>query len=117
MHGRTHRRSVFGWLNDVAPLNMPLMSLTLDTSQPPMSSLKPFLALKSPPMSLTPLVSHSPIGPYCAIAAARSVHQSFTAARSLAFAALPPQRRIVQRGARSLTHSLYSKPCAQAYTH
>ena len=36
-------------------------------------------------MSVTPLVSHSPIGPYCVSAAARSLHQSCTAARSVSF--------------------------------
>jgi hypothetical protein len=30
-------------------------------------------------------VSHSPIGPYCASAAARSLHQSSIAARSVSF--------------------------------
>ncbi len=56
------------------------MFLTLDTSQPLMSSLKseaPFLSLKSLRMSVKPL------GPYCALAAARSLHQSFTALGSV----------------------------------
>ena len=60
--------------------------MSLDTSQPLISSLKseaPFLSLKGLRMSVTPLVSHSPIGPYCAIAAARSLLQGFTALGSV----------------------------------
>ena len=40
-----------------------------------LNSAAPFLSLKSLCMSVTPLVSHSPIGPYCESAAARSLHQ------------------------------------------
>jgi hypothetical protein len=43
------------------------MSVTEDTSQFPMSSLKVVLALKSSLILVTPAPKHqSPIGPYCA---------------------------------------------------
>jgi hypothetical protein len=65
--------------------------------------LKRFRDRKSLNMSVTLLVSHSPIGPYCASAAARSQHQNPTAARRVSLvnlvvgaAALPQRREIVQ---------------------
>ena len=50
-------------LNDVARMNMRVMSVTLDTSHFEMSALNDHLSENMRLMSVTPETSHSPIGP------------------------------------------------------